>query len=421
MLWLLVYGCVWILLFLWYAIGFWKPDSLSWSWALTGTWRDYHIAAIGGWLGRLEVLGAMTMAFAALAVVVCAWLYLPFVHRTGPVWPAYMRAVRAGALVLSPLTVATLLCGAAFIVNGHDRYQRGVGWGSRSVLDVDPKILLFFGISIALCVLAGWLQHALAGVADADAGPVLPPRCEECGYDLTHQPADGRCPECGATVEASLDAERSRPGSAWAQRKTTASWRATSHEVLVRPRAFYRRLQLRTPLAVEAGFALRHYVWIGGGAALWAGTLAAVLSWQEGPPPVHEIVDVALMFCALIHSGVFGCWLGQRAIAALVVTWWLARGALPDTGWAAKVIAYETTFLWVFCTFWGLLLGSYMLVGPWLSNWIAPSVSPLSFPLFFILGMPVEAWAVVVGTLALGAVWLWRYHVAYRAIRWSNF
>jgi hypothetical protein len=27
----------------------------------------------------------------------------------------------------------------------------------------------------------------------------------------------------------------------------------------------------------------------------------------------------------------------------------------------------------------------------------------------------------LVGTLGLGALWLWRYRIAYRAIRWSNF
>jgi len=35
--------------------------------------------------------------------------------------------------------------------------------------------------------------------------------------------------------------------------------------------------------------------------------------------------------------------------------------------------------------------------------------------------MPPEAAVLLGGTLALAAVWLWRYEVAYRQIRWSNF
>lgn len=417
-LWLLVYGSVCVLLFLCREVGRWKPEFLTWSWALAGTWHDYHIGALGGWFGGLEVLALITMGLGLLVIVWLAWLHLPFVHRTGSVWSSYARALRASALVVAPLAVTTLVCGTIFVVLDHGWYRRGLGLVPGR-LNVEPGIGLFICIAVSLWLLVWWLQQAIAGVAVDAALPALPSLCEDCGYDLTHQPAEGRCPECGLAIEASLIVERSRPGSAWAQRKTAASWLTTSRDVLRRPRAFYRRLRLRTPLAAEAGFAVRHYVWLACGGALWGGSM--VVFFSTGPVPAREELNVALVSCGLVLSGVFGCWLGQRTIAALVTSWWLARRALPDTAWAAKIIVYETTFLWVFCAFWGVLIGSYAAYGAWLSQLIGSANLVGYLGLFFILGMPIEAWAVAAGTLALGVLWLWRYSVAYRAIRWSNF
>ena len=313
--WLLVYGCVWVFLFLCHEVALWKPESAActWSTALAGTWRDYHIAALGGWLGWLEVLALITMGLGLLAVMLLAWLHLPFVHRTGPVWPSYARALRASALVLSPLTVATLVCGAVFVVSKQERNRyNGPPWWATSALGVEPGILLFFGIAGSLCILTYWLHRTMSGAAQTAPELSLPPRCEECGYDLTHQPAGGRCSECGGPLEASLDMERSRPGSVSARKRTARGWWMTSHDVLFRPAAFYRRLRLRTRICAEAGFAGWHYVWLAGGGAVWGGAMLVSLAVQHSGPPAGEERNVALALCGLVLSGVFGCWLGQR-------------------------------------------------------------------------------------------------------------
>jgi hypothetical protein len=219
--------------------------------SLAEVWAQWRRTAVYGWLGPAELSLALVALLGPVLTGALGWLGLSWVHRTGPPWPAFARAVRAGALVFSPLAVTTLLSGAAFIVREHQLYRAGWPWPST----IEPGIVLFLGVSISLWILAWWLRRALDGVAESTAPLALPPRCEECGYDLTHRPADGRCPECGTPTENSLDALHSRPGSAWTQRRAAASWRVTSHEVLLRPRAFYRRLQLRTPPAAEAGFA----------------------------------------------------------------------------------------------------------------------------------------------------------------------
>jgi hypothetical protein len=108
------------------------------------------------------------------------------------------------------------------------------------------------------------------------------------------------------------------------------------------------------------------------------------------------------------------CWLGHRTIAAAVITWWLLREYLPDHAWAAKVMAYESAFLWTFCCFWGVLVSSFIL---W-QNWITRLIG-LGFER--ALRAPTEIAVLLLGTAGLGVLWLWRYRIAGRAIRWSNF
>jgi hypothetical protein len=91
---------------------------------------------------------------------------------------------------------------------------------------------------------------------------------------------------------------------------------------------------------------------------------------------------------------------------------------LPDYAWAAKVVAYESAFLWVVCCLWGILVGSFILAEDWITQLIRHLIDP-SFRL--PLRTPVEVVVLLFGTAALGVLWLWRYRTALRAIRWSNF
>ncbi len=382
---------------------------------LADVWAEWHARALDGWFGPAEAVLVLGLTLGPLAVTLLAWLMLPFVHGSGSAWLSYQRAYRAAATILWPAAVLTLGCGALFISLDHALAPSAL----MSALQFMPETALFLSAGVAAVVLAVCLGRAARGVGCGER-LVLPLRCEGCGYDLTHQPAEGRCPECGLVLAASCNKSASRPGSPWALRRTPARWLATSWVVLCQPRAFYRALQLRTPPGADLGFSTWHYVLIACGAAVWAGVMLAVLSLKEGPPPAGVLPTILVYGCSVILWGTLGCWLGHRALAALVVSWWLsaaADGRLPDGRWAAKVVTYETVFLWVFCALWGVVIGSYVVRGPWLSHWIVPDARPV----FFVLGLPLEAWAIVMTTVALGAVWLWRYEVAYRAIRWSNF
>jgi hypothetical protein len=403
---LLVYAGLLIFLMLW--------EETFDRGSFTNAWTAWHATAVDGWFGPAELTLTLVLLLGPLLVLVLAWLSLPVVHRSGSVWRAYARAVRATGLIVLPITVATAACGTIFVILEHQdslglrRMTRG--------LYLEPGLGLFVCIGVSLWLLLWWLQGAVAGAAVDEGPPALPPLCEGCGYDLTHQPAEGRCPECGRAIAASLVAEGSRPGSPWARRKTTAAWLATSYEVLVRPRAFYRCLRLRTPPVAERGFATRHYVRLGLGGALWGSLMVAFVPEGGGTMSAGELLELALVLCGLVAWGVLGCWIGHRTIGALVTSWWLARRALPDTAWVAKVMLYETAFLWVFCGFWGVLIGSYVVVGPWLSLLAGATGRP-----FFVWNIPIEVWAIMGGTLALAGLWLWRYSVAYQSVRWSNF
>jgi hypothetical protein len=112
-----------------------------------------------------------------------------------------------------------------------------------------------------------------------------------------------------------------------------------------------------------------------------------------------------------VLSGIAGCWFGHRGLAALVASYWLVRGELPDFRWASKVLAYESTFLWAFCAFWSAIFTSFSFWNDWISRLLTGRSRAGLFEILALFG----------GTVVLAGVWLWRYRIAYRAIRWSNF
>ena len=386
----------------------------EWGWRPPAqVWQNWHEHAIDGWLGPLEVAFLLMVVLGPCLPAFLAWLNLPLVYGTGSAWRSYKQSFRAATGLLWPLALAVLVCGSTAVVQEHAFY--GVPPGA---LAAQPEFTPLLVSSVSALLLVLWLVRATRALAPGAPDPVPPPRCEGCGYDLTHQPAERRCSECGLDIDASLVAAGSRPGSRWAAEKAARAWWQTTVGVLFRPRQFYRRLQLRTPAAADCGFAMWSYVAIGLCAALWAAAMIVVISMQGNPPPREAWLVIPFAGTAVVIIGTLGCWFGHRLMGALVASVWLAGRALPDFRWAAKVIEYESAFLWVFCAFWGALLSSLAIVGaivggPWLSMLLGRSA------LFAFL--PAEAQVLLLGTLGLVGVWAWRYWVAYRAIRWSNF
>jgi hypothetical protein len=378
-------------------------------------WDHWH-SGPGGWFGDGELTIVLVVVLGLVLLAGLAWLNLPLVHATGPLGAAFERSWRVGVAWLGPLALAMLVCGAVAVQANYD--QRGVT-GPRNPRN-DPAFAMFRVIAPSVVYLLLWLRRA-AGAVQPQTAIALPPRCEGCGYDLTHQPADGRCTECGLEMAASLDEGRSRPRDDWHRRHWLRDWVRTLGAVLVRPSGFYRTLKLRTPDAPARRFAAFNYVAIAFLAAVWMLTLFAAAVCTGNADVIFEAPDAMVAFWATVAGcylvfGVCACWFGHRAVGALVFTVWLLKRELADYRWAAKVLAYETAYLWVFCAFWGVMFTSFMAWGMWLSDWWAPGRRAV-----FLWGFPLEMLAVFAGTIGLFVIWLWRYRIAYRAIRWSNF
>jgi hypothetical protein len=381
-------------------------DALDVGYGQNGIeWARYRSAReiwdIWWWQGQLQIISIVTFAVVGPAVLLWAWLQLPLVHRTGSGWRSYARASRALALYLSPVTLLTLAIGALTVRVLHAGMLRAMN--ARPFV-TEAILPITYGGGTLLLLL--WFRAARRGALAKEQLPALPPRCETCGYDLTHQPAEARCPECGEALAASLDPQ-TRPDAGWSRGRGVRSWIASTLAVLFRPAAFYRALQVRGPQTRAHRFAVWHSVLLYPAAA--AGLL---LILHTAEPSALLRGEEWLYFGGAILWGTIGCWFGARIIGAVVVTWWLARGALPDYQWAVHVIRYESAFLWAFCTFWGLLLLSFAHYENWISRLLLanPSIVPVG-----------EIASVVGGTALLAVGWCWRYAVALRAIRWANY
>jgi hypothetical protein len=379
--------------------GAWESQTRT----LPEVWSDWHSEPVWWW-GPAETLAALTFVLTPLSLAALAWLQWPRVHRTGSAWASYRRAVRVVAAGLAPATIATALIVSCFILYEHEMIL--------SDANIDPATLGVWLVGGTVCGVIAWSGRAASGGAPEHADLDVPPRCEGCGYDLTHQPADGRCTECGLKIAVSLTPGRTRPDNRWMRERGLESWLRTTWTIVFSPRRFYGSLKLRTPGTTERGFAVWNYFLIACGACVWGSAMVLFLSALYGPAP--DLGGILFAVCGAAVWATLGCWCGHRVIAAAVTSWWLLRNPLPDGRWAAKVIAYESAFLWVFCCFWGVLASSIACFQDWISDLFAPDFR-------WRLGMPVEFWALLLGTSVLGAVWLWRYRIAYRAIRWSNF
>lgn len=372
--------------------------------SLAEVWRDWHA---GGPLGSAELAFFLALMLTLLGAVFLAWLNLARVHRSGPVWPAFCHTFRAVTVGWGLLTVLVLGLPAAMIWMDHAT-QLGVGYPD--IVEVVALLALPGGLALLLFVTG----RAAAGLGRASAEPVLHPRCEGCGYDLTYQPPRGRCPECGRPVVASL-ALAGRRGCPWerTRRPGLAEWFDTAQQVVLRPGEFYRRLRLRTSPDAAARFAAWNYVLIG----LTAAAGLSLLRLARPSDLAFFLSDWAETAVAAAAVGLVApllCWLEHRLGAATVLSWWLARRALPDTRWAAKVIAYESAWQWTFCLFWAVLVASFAFGGAWITGLLS---IVLSRPL---VGAPGELLALLVGSMGLSVAGLWRYAVVLRAIRWAN-
>ena len=373
--------------------------------SIAEVWRDWHA---GGRIGPAELITAGVSLGLPFLAAVAAWLYLPNVHRGGSVWRSYMRSYGAvasggGLLIIVVLSAGILL---VFSSNAGDRAT------GLFVLAGVPAPL--FGLATLLSgagLLLYWLGRATLAVVGPVVAVELPPRCEGCGYDLTHRPSDDRCTECGMSITTSLTPGLRRPGCDWQARQGIGTWLLALVGVVISPTKFYRRLMLRRPDRESRRFAVWHYPVIACLAAMW---FLCVVIQVAGAAPEWFVFVIVPAFVGLLAA--LAGWCVHRLVGAMMTSWAIVQGTLPDVTWAARVMAYETAFLWVFCVYNGLLLTSFMIYGDWISDHVISAIMVGNQ-----FGFPAEHFAILFGNAAIIAAWMWRYAVAFRHVRWSNY
>lgn len=357
-------------------------------------WSDWHANSI---VGPAEKILLLILFLAPAGTAFCAWMFLPTVHRFGRVRESFGRSFRAMTAGIGIFSILVFVLYGLFVATETQD-------DSGDFLDFLSRFALPLSVIAGGGLLASWLGRAAKGAAGPEQQLSLPPCCEGCGYDLTHVPANGRCPECGLREADSTTPNLRRHGARWQNDPSAHNWLQTSFAVLVSPGRFYSRLKLRGPDGHARRFATVHYAAIAAGAMI---STFVLVVWGRGPAPAMCAIP---LFSAFLVPLV--CWSVHRFIGAVVTSWCISMKHLPDAGWAAAVIAYESTFLWIPCGFVGLCTASFVVFGNWMTR--LPLRSPLP-------GMPVEPVFVLIGCTVIGLAWFWRYRSAIRSIRWSNF
>ncbi|MFQ5422931.1 MAG: hypothetical protein ACE5F9_03015 [Phycisphaerae bacterium] len=362
-------------------------------------WARWHRYGV---IGPVEWILLSVLVLLPAVMAIGAWLFLPTVHRGGSVRASFARSFRAMTAGLGLFDLLVLIFyGSGVALSNVDTYGR--------LADVIDGLFFIYLIAIlaSLCVFLLWLTWAAAASAGEACSAAPHPCCEGCGYDLTHRPANGRCPECGLAIDASLTPDLRRPGAAWETRPAALAWLRTSFAVIRSPARFYGRLKVRTPSELSRRFAGFHLLAIGLVAALW--TVLLLLG---------QVEDIGIL-CGvpfLVGLGIpLVAWSVHRLVAAVAVSWWITVGALPDSAQVAKVVHYEAAWLWVLCLCDGVLVSTFVQYEDWMSNLLGRWVG-VGF-----LRMPPEPAAFLFGSAAICLYWLRRYHLAANAVRWSNF
>lgn len=397
--------------------------AIAWAASTRVQYRDnafelVHRPWSEGWtqqqgLGDQTLIVRFVFVFALIGaictLVIVAVLTLPLTAgRDG--FRASFR--RAGWLAGSGLGfTAIMACIIALLIAWLDNLDDA----RRVDVNVWPSTLIVESIAISVLfaipgVLACWwafASRAVPAVAPADE----PPHCEECGYDLTHQPESRRCPECGTSLDESLTKDIARPGPAWRSGESNVyEWLETTREVLLRPRQAYRRMAVHQRTARDLWFAASHLV------VLALAMLSLVFCVMIGSFSESEEVMIGVVLSLFVAP--FLAWLLLRGVAVVATLWALFGKLFHDPAVLWTIVRYETATVWYFFLFNApLALVVRIFFEPLaVSSRLGGTPSGTAFSIRMAIGV-----IQVTGFIVILLFCLWRYRIAAKAVRWSRF
>lgn len=375
-------------------------------------WSEWHA---DGLIGPAELAAASALLALLLGTHFLAWLHLPAVHRAGSLAASYWRTYRAVVSACALVCVLTLI--PMFLVVWNSRTWKLTG---DRVLPGPGDMIEPVMTAAAIIIGVAWVAAAVRQIARRTAPLEQPPRCEGCGYDLTHRPSDDRCSECGQSASRSLTPGALRPGAPWQLRRGVVNWCRTTLAALWQPTRFYAALQVRRTDRADLRFAITHYLLIALLAAAFppAADATRILkergpaeAWNALTSPSPQMKSLGVLFGLIAPGLVYGAHLGARAVAT-TIAWMQQR--LPDTRQLAAASHYETVFAWIPLGFLGVFLGSFIVFGSWLRQIIG-------WRWGLLIPVPAEIEVVFLTLAALLGAWVFRYFVLIRGVRFGNF
>ncbi len=388
-------------------------------WRLTDGWEEMYLADLfqsaretwDHWMTAGVLLKffieAVLVCFGAIVLnVLLAWLLWPSLLTADGVTGSYRRSFRctaAGLGLVSSLVLAIIIVLSSYF---YGRLWFAPRTPHRLIFHI-PAII-HSQVLVSFHLLLFWLRRA-GNPLNATASPIeLSPLCEGCGYDLTHQSSEGRCTECGLALGESLMPEKRRTGCLWEFpcHARFIPFIKTTKDCLRNLETFYGSLKLRTAIEPAMRYTTWNLVVLCLTCASWI--FLAQLLWNRN----HNYLSALYMsFDMLLLISLLG-WIVNHLVGAIVTTWWVANDMLPDRSVARKVLAYESSVLWLFFIFTAPLLTSYFAFGGWVSIFVGRD---------FFFGMPMELFVIFLGYVLLAILSIRRFHRAFLAVRWANF
>ena len=358
------------------------------------------------WCTRERINPALIIAGAisgntCIVSAVLTLLFFHRVHRAGPFWSALRRTAAAVVTALGFAFVLNAVIWTGFILLEIQRYYGGV-WRET------PIIFNVLSIQSSILLILHWIGRAAIGASDESFVLELSPRCEACGYDLTHRPDSGLCPECNAPVAASLEPGRRQP-SAYERGGDPAAFVDTSRRILFRPTETYGALAMIGPLDRARQFRRLHLAAMMAGAALW---MFSLMTWKGGRAPDGDEAFVPI--AVGLVTGIVA-WTVTHLAGMVAGFYWLYHRTLPDTRLVQRIACLETPFVWLFCGLSGTLVTSFMVWGDWIGRSFFPVIN------LFGVRVPTAPLLVLGTNLAAVVGWVIRWLRIGRCVRWSNY